>query len=420
MRVEHAKPHCASHELYKGILDGASRGVFNGRIHVHQGAQKTDAKQTNRNLLLSRRGAGQLQPAARDLRRRRQVHPRLDRRPARRGRDLLPALARHRRGGGARACSPTPSPATSSSASVEPRAPRARGVPLRAAAAGRRRPRRRSDASRGAAAAARAPRAPRSTSRRSARDFPDPRPARSTASRSSTSTAPPRAQKPRAVLDAIDRLLRSATTPTSHRGVHRARRSRRPPPTRRRARRVAPLPRRGGARRDRLRPRHDRGDQPGGVELGPAATSGPATRSLITELEHHSNIVPWQLARRGARRAAAWWRRSTTAARSCSRSSSALLSRRARASSRSRTSRTRSAPSSRCAEIVALAHAARRAGAGRRRAGGAAPARSTSQALGCDFYAFSGHKVYGPTGIGVLWGRRSCSRRCRPTRAAAA
>ncbi|HET9229099.1 MAG TPA: Fe-S cluster assembly protein SufD [Thermoanaerobaculia bacterium] len=53
MRVEHAKPHCASHELYKGVLDGAARAVFNGLIHVHPGAQKTDAKQSNRNLLLS-------------------------------------------------------------------------------------------------------------------------------------------------------------------------------------------------------------------------------------------------------------------------------------------------------------------------------------------------------------------------------
>ncbi len=53
MRVEHAKPHCASHELYKGILDGKARTVFNGLIHVHPGAQKTDAKQSNRNLLLS-------------------------------------------------------------------------------------------------------------------------------------------------------------------------------------------------------------------------------------------------------------------------------------------------------------------------------------------------------------------------------
>jgi Fe-S cluster assembly protein SufD len=54
MRVEHAKPHCASHELYKGVLDGKSRAVFNGLIHVRHGAQKTDAKQSNRNLLLSR------------------------------------------------------------------------------------------------------------------------------------------------------------------------------------------------------------------------------------------------------------------------------------------------------------------------------------------------------------------------------
>ncbi len=54
MRVDHTKPHCDSHELYKGILDGRARAVFSGLIHVHPGAQKTDAKQTNRNLLLSR------------------------------------------------------------------------------------------------------------------------------------------------------------------------------------------------------------------------------------------------------------------------------------------------------------------------------------------------------------------------------
>ncbi len=53
MRVEHREPHCLSHQLYKGILRDRSRSVFNGRIYVHQAAQKTDAKQTNRNLLLS-------------------------------------------------------------------------------------------------------------------------------------------------------------------------------------------------------------------------------------------------------------------------------------------------------------------------------------------------------------------------------
>jgi len=53
MRVEHAKAHCDSYELYKGILDQEAKAVFNGRIYVHKGAQKTDAKQSNRNLLLS-------------------------------------------------------------------------------------------------------------------------------------------------------------------------------------------------------------------------------------------------------------------------------------------------------------------------------------------------------------------------------
>ncbi len=51
--IHHAKPHCNSHEFYHGILDGKSQGVFNGKIFVRPDAQKTDAKQTNRNLLLS-------------------------------------------------------------------------------------------------------------------------------------------------------------------------------------------------------------------------------------------------------------------------------------------------------------------------------------------------------------------------------
>jgi Fe-S cluster assembly protein SufD len=51
--IDHARAHCASHELYKGILDGHAHGVFNGKIFVRQDAQKTDAKQTNKVLLLS-------------------------------------------------------------------------------------------------------------------------------------------------------------------------------------------------------------------------------------------------------------------------------------------------------------------------------------------------------------------------------
>jgi Fe-S cluster assembly protein SufD len=53
MHVEHASSHCASRQFYNGILDDHAHGVFHGRIVVHKDAQKTDAKQTNRNLLLS-------------------------------------------------------------------------------------------------------------------------------------------------------------------------------------------------------------------------------------------------------------------------------------------------------------------------------------------------------------------------------
>jgi Fe-S cluster assembly protein SufD len=51
--IDHRQPHCISHQLYKGILDGKSRAVFNGKVFVREGAQQTDARQTNRNLLLS-------------------------------------------------------------------------------------------------------------------------------------------------------------------------------------------------------------------------------------------------------------------------------------------------------------------------------------------------------------------------------
>ncbi len=52
-RVDHSQPHGTSSELYRGILDGRSRAVFNGKVIVHPGAQKTSARQANHNLLLS-------------------------------------------------------------------------------------------------------------------------------------------------------------------------------------------------------------------------------------------------------------------------------------------------------------------------------------------------------------------------------
>lgn len=51
--IDHKQPYCNSHQLYKGILKDNSRAVFNGKIFVREGAQKTDAMQTNKNLLLS-------------------------------------------------------------------------------------------------------------------------------------------------------------------------------------------------------------------------------------------------------------------------------------------------------------------------------------------------------------------------------
>ena len=51
--VDHRKPNCLSNEYYKGILDGESRGVFNGKIFVRPDAQKTNAYQSNKNILIS-------------------------------------------------------------------------------------------------------------------------------------------------------------------------------------------------------------------------------------------------------------------------------------------------------------------------------------------------------------------------------
>jgi Fe-S cluster assembly protein SufD len=60
--IDHKQPHCTSHQLYKGILDGNGRAVFNGKVFVREGAQKTDARQTNKNLLLSEKARVDTKP----------------------------------------------------------------------------------------------------------------------------------------------------------------------------------------------------------------------------------------------------------------------------------------------------------------------------------------------------------------------
>ena len=60
--IEHAEPHCASHEFFNGVLGERAHGVFTGRIIVRPGAQRTDSKQTNNNLLLSAEARADSQP----------------------------------------------------------------------------------------------------------------------------------------------------------------------------------------------------------------------------------------------------------------------------------------------------------------------------------------------------------------------
>ncbi|MDX1430766.1 MAG: Fe-S cluster assembly protein SufD, partial [Rhodothermales bacterium] len=60
--LDHAQPHCTSWEYFNGVFDERARGVFNGRIVVRPGAQRTDSKQTNNNLLLSKHARADSQP----------------------------------------------------------------------------------------------------------------------------------------------------------------------------------------------------------------------------------------------------------------------------------------------------------------------------------------------------------------------
>jgi Fe-S cluster assembly protein SufD len=60
--VDNVMPHCFSNELYKGIMDGASTGVFNGKIFVRQDAQKTNAYQSNKNVLLTNEASVNTKP----------------------------------------------------------------------------------------------------------------------------------------------------------------------------------------------------------------------------------------------------------------------------------------------------------------------------------------------------------------------
>jgi Fe-S cluster assembly protein SufD len=60
--IDHAKPHCVSNELFKGVLNNKSHAVFNGKVYVRPDAQKTNAYQSNKNILLSKEATVDTKP----------------------------------------------------------------------------------------------------------------------------------------------------------------------------------------------------------------------------------------------------------------------------------------------------------------------------------------------------------------------
>ena len=91
-RVDHLVPECTSSEVYKGVLDGRARGVFNGRVYVHPDAQKSDAHQSQRQSSALPARGDRYQTTARDPCRRRKVLARSDGGTARRADDVLSPL----------------------------------------------------------------------------------------------------------------------------------------------------------------------------------------------------------------------------------------------------------------------------------------------------------------------------------------
>ena len=294
MRVEHIAAHCASHELYKGILDGRARGVFNGRIFVHKGAQKTDAKQTNRNLLLSRQALvnsnPQLEIFADDVR---CTHGSTVGQL-----DAEAIFYLRSRGIGEEAAKSllTYAFASEVSQAIDLDSVRhdleeflfgrlAEGDVVRQAVYGKRS--RGSSSCPSAMSQATSPAAPPGIRARPAfdveavrRDFPilaQRRNGKPLVFLDSAASA----QKPRAVLDAIDDCYQRYYA-NVHRGVHWL--SQQSTEAFEEAREtVAALPQRARRLRDRVRARHHRGRQPGGVELGPpqrrARRRGPHLRA---------------------------------------------------------------------------------------------------------------------------------------------
>ena len=156
-------------------------------------------------------------------------------------------------------------------------------------------------------------------------------------------------------------------------------------------------------RRDHLHPQRHRGDQSGRLVLR-RADIGEGDEIVLTIMEHHSNIVPWHFHPRAPGRGAEMGAGRPTTASSCSRSSSSCSRRAPRSVAITHMSNVLGTVVP-VKEVVRIAHAR-----------GIPVLVDGSQAavhlpvdvqdLDVDFYAFTGHKLYGPTGIGVLYGKK--------------
>lgn len=206
------------------------------------------------------------------------------------------------------------------------------------------------------------------------------------------------ALKPGPVLDAVDRIYRFDSA-NIHRGVHTL--SSRATETYENAR--ARVARFIGAKTDEVV--FCRGTTEG-LNLVANAWAiprlGPGDEILVTELEHHSNLVPWQLvaAATGAHVVAV---PIDEGGELSAERVAARLSERTAVVAVTHISNVLGTR----VDIAAIAAAAHEVGAAVVVDGAQAVAHIEVDvgALGCDFYAFSGHKLYGPDGIGVLWGR---------------
>ena len=232
--------------------------------------------------------------------------------------------------------------------------------------------------------------------------------------RSPTSTPPRRRRRRARVIEAMDRYYLEARA-TVHRAIYAlaAEATEMFEGARDARRRVHRLDR----RRDDLHPQRHRGDQPRRVVVGPRQRRRRATVIAVTQMEHHSNLVPWQMLAQERGATLAYVAVDDDGLLDLDALDAAARAR-AEAASPSRTSPTCSATINPVAEIARRAHAAGAVVRGRRRAGRAARCRSTSPRSAPTSTPGPGTRPTARPASASCTGAASCSRRCRRSSAA--